>query len=102
MKLTIVEKNLLSWTAMHIDFVMCKKAGEDLKFFTLKCSTRHAWHTFCIRAKYAAVDELIAAVKGATVKNRARRNQFLEEQLRPVGAKRKNCYSQRGFAPGTH
>ena len=22
--LTIVEKNLLSWTAMHIDFVMCK------------------------------------------------------------------------------
>ena len=23
MKLTIVEKNLLSWTAMHIDFVMC-------------------------------------------------------------------------------
>ena len=22
MKLTIVEKNLLSWTAMHIDFVM--------------------------------------------------------------------------------
>ena len=25
MKLTIVEKNLLSWTAMHIDFVMCKK-----------------------------------------------------------------------------
>ena len=24
MKLTIVEKNLLSWTAMHIDFVMCK------------------------------------------------------------------------------
>ena len=25
MKLTIVEKNLPSWTAMHIDFVMCKK-----------------------------------------------------------------------------
>ena len=25
MNLTIVEKNLLSWTAMHIDFVMCKK-----------------------------------------------------------------------------
>ena len=24
MKLTIVEKNVLSWTAMHIDFVMCK------------------------------------------------------------------------------
>ena len=24
MKLTIVKKNLLSWTAMHIDFVMCK------------------------------------------------------------------------------
>ena len=23
MKLTIVEKNLVSWTAMHIDFVMC-------------------------------------------------------------------------------
>ena len=28
MKLTIVEKNLLSWTAMHIDFVMCKKMKE--------------------------------------------------------------------------
>ena len=27
MKLTIVEKNFLSWTAMHIDFVMCKKGG---------------------------------------------------------------------------
>ena len=25
MKLTIVEKNFLNWTAMHIDFVMCKK-----------------------------------------------------------------------------
>ena len=25
MKLTIVEKNLLSWTAMHIDFVISKK-----------------------------------------------------------------------------
>ena len=25
MKLTIVEKNLLSWTAMHIDFVMCNE-----------------------------------------------------------------------------
>ena len=25
MKLTIGEKNLLSWTAMHIDFVMCNK-----------------------------------------------------------------------------
>ena len=37
MKLTIVEKNLLSWTAMHIDFVMCNnhkslrlEAGEKL------------------------------------------------------------------------
>ena len=28
MKLTIVEKNLLSWTAMHIDFVMCRNRGE--------------------------------------------------------------------------
>ena len=34
-----------------------------------------------IRATYPAVDELIADVKGATVKNRARRNQFLEEHL---------------------
>ena len=36
MKLTIVEKNLLSWTAMHIDFVMCnKRAGllQSLVFF---------------------------------------------------------------------
>ena len=32
MKLTIVEKNLLSWTAMHIDFVMCKKLkGNSLE-----------------------------------------------------------------------
>ena len=29
MKLTIVEKNVLSWTAMHIDFVMCKKSHES-------------------------------------------------------------------------
>ena len=28
MKLTIVEKNLLSWTAMHIDFVLCKKVQK--------------------------------------------------------------------------
>ena len=27
MKLTIVEKNVLSWTAMHIDFVMCKNSA---------------------------------------------------------------------------
>ena len=26
MKLTIVEKNLLSWSAMHIDFVMCNNS----------------------------------------------------------------------------
>ena len=31
MKLTIVEKNLLSWTAMHIDFVMCKKSHNAEK-----------------------------------------------------------------------
>ena len=31
MKLTIVEKNLLSWTAMHIDFVMCKKVKQRLR-----------------------------------------------------------------------
>ena len=32
MKLTIVEKNLLSWTAMHIDFVMCKNhEGEPFE-----------------------------------------------------------------------
>ena len=30
MKLTIVEKNLLSWTAMHIDFVMCKNSDIAL------------------------------------------------------------------------
>ena len=29
MKLIIVEKNLLSWTAMHIDFVMCKKGNPS-------------------------------------------------------------------------
>ena len=29
MKLTIVKKNLLSWTAMHIDFVMCKKTWKN-------------------------------------------------------------------------
>ena len=34
MKLTIVEKNLLSWTAMHIDFVMCKK-GDSLDFLNI-------------------------------------------------------------------
>ena len=28
MKLTIVEKNFLSWTAMHIDFVMCKNTSR--------------------------------------------------------------------------
>ena len=31
MKLTIVEKNLLSWTAIHIDFVMRKKVDQTLK-----------------------------------------------------------------------
>ena len=31
MKLTIVEKNLLSWTAMHIDFVMCKNKPGTAK-----------------------------------------------------------------------
>ena len=31
MKLTIVEKNLLSWTAMHIDFVMCKNDTPIVK-----------------------------------------------------------------------
>ena len=32
MKLTIVEKNLLSWTAMHIDFVMCKNVpGSEIE-----------------------------------------------------------------------
>ena len=33
MKLTIVEKNLLSWTAMHIDFVMCKKEEGPFGLF---------------------------------------------------------------------
>ena len=32
MKLTIVEKNLLSWTAMHIDFVMCKNRPRTSSF----------------------------------------------------------------------
>ena len=32
MKLTIVEKNLLSWTAMHIDFVMCKNTEAQPGF----------------------------------------------------------------------
>ena len=31
MKLAIVEKNFLSWTAMHIDFVMCKKGNMSPK-----------------------------------------------------------------------
>ena len=47
MKLTIVEKNFLSWTAMHIDFVMCKKGnGEqphlcDLEKVTSKSFGKH-------------------------------------------------------------
>ena len=40
MKLTIVEKNLLSWTAMHIDFVMCKK-GDPLGFSKLQFATKY-------------------------------------------------------------
>ena len=32
MKLTIVEKNFLSWTAMHIDFVMCNKGKRPEKY----------------------------------------------------------------------
>ena len=40
MKLTIVEKNLLSWTAMHIDFVMCKK-GDLLGFFDIHCVAKY-------------------------------------------------------------
>ena len=36
MKLTIVEKNLLSWTAMHIDLVMCNKFAEALRVQTYK------------------------------------------------------------------
>ena len=39
MKMTIVEKNLLSWTAMHIDFVMCKN-GEQKNHEVLRVSTR--------------------------------------------------------------
>ena len=35
MKLTIVEKNLVSWTAMHIDFAMCKK-GDPLGFLKIQ------------------------------------------------------------------
>ena len=33
MKLTIVEKNLLSWTAMHIDFVMCNSYGQAIFYY---------------------------------------------------------------------
>ena len=33
MKLTIVEKNLLSWTAMHIDFVMCNNHLNDSLYY---------------------------------------------------------------------
>ena len=36
MKLTIVEKNLLSWTAMHIDFVMCNDVYAKLSSFRYK------------------------------------------------------------------
>ena len=36
MKLTIVEKNLLSWTAMHIDFVMCKKIEGGTLWYNQK------------------------------------------------------------------
>ena len=39
MKLTTVEKNFLSWTEMHIDFVMCKKWKED-SLETLKNSKK--------------------------------------------------------------
>ena len=46
MKLTIVEKNLLSWTAMHIDFVMCKKVeggpfGDIEKNFEKNSKTKN-------------------------------------------------------------
>ena len=33
-------KNLLSWTAMHIDFVMCKK-GDPFGFFDIHCVAKY-------------------------------------------------------------
>ena len=49
MKLTIVEKNLLSWTAMHIDFVMCKKSRLPEVFSTIDLSneTLEQKHACC-------------------------------------------------------
>ena len=43
MKLTIVEKNLLSWTAMHIDFVMCNKtsATTETSFLSIAGTKNH-------------------------------------------------------------
>ena len=41
MKLTIVEKNLLSWTAMHIDFVMYKKQSFEKKHTVCFIRVRH-------------------------------------------------------------
>ena len=40
MKLTIVEKNLLSWTAMHIDFVMCNINNMAVKSSSFKSGER--------------------------------------------------------------
>ena len=46
MKLTIVEKNLLSWTAMHIDFVMCKKKSHSAE---KNPSEKHQRGVLCFR-----------------------------------------------------
>ena len=60
--LTIVEKNFFSWTAMHIDFVMCNKAtnwskcwlvGEDEYVHWIYQTTASSkLHTFTPTVKY--------------------------------------------------
>ena len=54
MKLTIVEKNLLSWTAMHIDFGMCKNSTRltKIKRQLYQKETIHAEHGRIIKPNF--------------------------------------------------
>ena len=51
MKLATVEKNFLSWTAMHIDFVMCKKTSDcnSRALLLIKAPTKKNLTKFAIK-----------------------------------------------------
>ena len=63
MKLTIVEKNLLSWTAMHIDFVMCNNWEKNQVQFPALANSALEYYIYQVN-EYGVTEVTLFPVRG--------------------------------------